>query len=908
MPAGLPAPLTRFVGRRAELSETIALLLQTRLLTLTGPGGAGKTRLALRLASTVAGDFGDGVCFADFSPLSGGEFIWDRVATALGVKEPGPGQSWAEAVGRHLAERQTLVVLDNCEHVVEPAALVTAQLLAAAPALKVIATSREPLGVSGEVTWVLPPLSDEDALELFSDRARLVQPRFELRDQDAETARSICRRLDGLPLAIELAAARARALDLPYIAAGLKDHLTFLPSGPRTAPQRQSTLSASFEWSYDLLSEAEQALLRQLSVFAGGFDVEAALAVCPAASLELLAALADRSMIILERRHDQAVPRYRMLETIREFAAEHLDEANEVELIRKRHRDHYLNLVETLEAKALRPEHDYWLDRLRDEKDNLRAALAWSRDQGEAEALARMVADLSWFWTTPGQIIEFRSWLEAAAVGVGQLSPRLAARIRNIQGMLAALATRSFGEAPALANEALALARSVGDRREEAEALAVLGLVAGLVGGAEAARPYFEEFLPLMRSSGFALGTSVALAFFAVLRWFQAEPEETRRLAEEATAAAKAGIDRHNRLLTYYISGITAVIQGRLTDAAQVFDSVVAEGRQSNDSAYMGSLLGLAWVAMFRGDFAAAHAAVAESVAAAQSVWTDAISVTSVEPTAQWILGWMELAAGDAAQARDTLSRLVAVFRSSPMRRYAAVPLIALAEAQLALGAPDHAAASLNEATALAQAGRWPWVLGRVSLVRVKLLAREGKLQEAETLAHEALGLGRDAGDQMGLVDALELLARLAAGQGSTKEAIRLWAAAEAQRMRLGYRFSVDRASNEAAIAQANEALGPDEFSSAWTEGAKLSGEEVLAYAARGRGERKRPTAGWASLTPSELEVVRLVGQHLSNPQIAAKLFVSRATVKTHLVHIFAKLGMDSRSELAAEAIKHGWN
>ena len=236
--SALPAPLTRFVGREAELAEAIALRGKARLLTLTGPGGVGKTRLALHLASTVSGQFPDGVWFVDLSALSGGEFVLDKVAITLGVKEPRAGRTLTESVARYLARRQALVVLDNCEHVVESAAEVLADLLAAALALKVVATSREPLGVSGEVTWAVPPLNDEDAVELFTDRARQARPQFQLRLEDADAARSICRRLDSLPLAIELAAARTRALAPRDIAARLKDRFELLPAGPRTSPRR----------------------------------------------------------------------------------------------------------------------------------------------------------------------------------------------------------------------------------------------------------------------------------------------------------------------------------------------------------------------------------------------------------------------------------------------------------------------------------------------------------------------------------------------------------------------------------------------------------------------------------------------------------------------------------------------
>ena len=905
----LPAPLTRFVGREAELARAAALLEQGRLLTLIGAGGAGKTRLAVQLASVVADQFPDGVWFVDFSSLADGTFVWDQVAATLGVKDSGRGETWPDTVGRFLAPRQVLLVLDNCEHLVESAAEVTNALLAAAPGLKVVATSREPLAVGGELTWAVPVLSEVDGVELFTDRARHVRPDFSLRAEDADAVRSICRRLDGLPLAIELAAALTRALAPARIAAQLKNHFRLLPSGPRTAPDRQATLFASFEWSHGLLTEAEQALLRQLSVFAGGFDLEAALAVCPAASLELLAALADRSLIVVEARSDLAEPLYRMLETVREFADQRMAQAGEVDLIRTRHRDHYLALAEAAEPLLLGLEEDRWRARLTREMDNMRAALAWSRDHGDAESLARMVTTLMSF-SRPGRIRELVMWLEAAADRAEDLSPIVRARVRIWQclSLMVVPGSGTLGQVPALASEALDLARASGSKLEEGAALLILGLLAGLAGGAEGMRPYLEEARPLLRlarSAGFFQGEAYALSLFALLRFFQSDSDEPRRLLEEAITIAMKSADHHTQLFCRAFGGMIALIQGRLADAAQLFEATVAGGRETNDSNFIGSLLGLAWVAMFRGNFQASHGYIAEALDGAQKAGTDSVSITSTDPHARMIRGWMALASGDPAQASQTLAAVVAGTRSSMVARYSALPLVVLAEAQLALGEPDEAEAFLDEATSFARAGAMTWVLGRAARVRAELRARKGDLPDAESLAHKGLNLGLKAGDQLGLVDALELLARLANQQESSKEAVRLWAAAESLRGDLGYaRFPVDRGPHEAGVAAAKNALGAEKFGAAWAEGAKLSLEEAIAYAARGRGDRKRPSTGWASLTPSELEVVRLVGQHLSNPEIATRLFVSRATVKTHLVHIFSKLGIDSRSQLAAEAVK----
>ncbi len=901
--SSLPVPLTRFVGREAELAEAVALLADARLLTLSGSGGAGKTRIALRLASMVAKDFQDGIWFVDLSPLSGNEFVWDQVSLTLGVKEPGSGRSMAEAVGRRLAGRQALLVLDNCEHVVESAAEVAASLLAAAPGLKVVATSREPLGVGGEVMWTVPPLLEADALELFTDRARQASPQFRLRHADGDAVLDICRRLEGLPLAIELAAARTRVLDPHQIAASLKDRLALLPKGPRTAPRRQSTLAASFDWSYDLLSEPERALLRQLSVFAGGFDAMAALAVCPAASLELLAALADRSLIVVEDRGQQPSPRFRMLETVREFAAEHLYEAEEVELMRTRHRDFYTELAEKAEPGLTSPDDARWQALLLTEQENLRAAMAWSRDRGEAEALARLVAPLGMLWELTNRAVELLRWLEPASARAEDVSPRLRARLRFYE-CIAAVITGRLGEVPALANETLALARAAGSKRDEAMALAILAFVAGVIGGAEAVRPYVEEAIPVARSAGFAYGEVMALEVFVLVRLFQSRPEETWRLIQQAIAVAKAGVQRHTQLTVRSFSGYVALTQGRLDDAHQILTAVVAEGREMADFNYLHSLIDVGLVEMLRADVSTARSLVAEALDAAERSEAEGRAAFGVGLHSRFVLGWMQLAGGDAIQARDSMAAVVEGIRMSIVRPLVPMPLVVLAEAHLALGALDEAAVAVEEASSIAESRKLTWLQGRAGLVRGKLHARNGDLQGAERLINEALSFGQEAGDRMGLADALELLGRLAAEQDSNKEAVRLWAAAGSLRSEMGYRFGIDHGAQQAALANARQDLGAD-FETVWAEGAKLSMEDAIAYAARGRGKRKRPSTGWASLTPSELEVVRLVGEHLTNPEIALRLFVSRATVKTHLIHIFSKLGIDTRSELAAGAISH---
>jgi len=903
--SSLPVPLTRFVGRKAELAQAHGLLAGNRLLTLTGPGGAGKTRLALQLASAVATDFPDGVWFADLSPLSSGEFVWDRVALTLGVKEPGRGRTWAEAVGHNLADRHALLVLDNCEHVVEAAAEVVTGVLESAPSAKVVATSREPLGVAGEVTWAVPPLIEVDAVALFTDRAQQARPQFSLRDEERAAVVDICRRLDGLPLAIELAAARTRALAPTRIAAGLKDRLAVLATGPRGGPRRQATLEASFDWSYDLLSEPERALLRQLSVFAGGFDVEAALAVCPAATLDLLASLADRSLIIVESQSG-AESRYRLLETVRQFAAEHLDEAEEVELMRNRHRDYYTELAEMAEPGLTSPDDARWQALLLTEQENLRAAMAWSRDRGEPEALARLVAPLGMLWTLTNRLVELSRWMEAATPRAGEVSPRLLARLRYYECLTALFAGDRLGQVPALAHESLALARTAGSKRDEATALVVLGIVAGLVSGTDAMRTYIEDAVRLGREASFPYVVVMGLEFLVLIRMFQSRPDENWSAIQEAIAVSR-NIQRHTQLTVRSFSGLIAFTRGQLTTAEQILTAVVAEGREMSDFNYLHSLIHIALVQLFRGDFDRARSLIDESLAAAERSEAEQRSAAGVPIHGRLVLGWMQLVRGESAHAREAMAMVVEAARASIIRPIVPLPLILMADACVSEGALDQATALLGEAVGMAQSREQTWFLGRAGLVRVKLGMRQGDFAEAESMVHDALRLSRDADDQIGLVDGLELLARLAGEQDSHKEAVRLWAAADSRRAELDYvRFPVDVPGHEDSMVAAKSALVPDQFASAWSEGAKLSVEEAIAYSARGRGERKRPSKGWASLTPSELEVVRLVGEHLTNPEIAARLFVSRATVKTHLIHIFSKLGIDSRSELVAEALRRG--
>jgi predicted ATPase/DNA-binding CsgD family transcriptional regulator len=908
--AALPHPLTSFIGREREAADLRGLLLRddVRLVTLTGPGGVGKTRLALRVAAEIADEFADGVAFVGLAAIRDAELVLTAIGRGLGLRET-DGSPLAERLRAFLQDRELFVVIDNFEHVLLAAPWLT-EFLAACERLKFLVTSRAALRLSGEHTFLVPPLAlpgpghvsapeelrQTEAVRLFEERARATRADFAVTAVNAGSVAEICRRLDGLPLAIELAAARVALLSPASLVAALEPRLPLLTSGPRDVPDRLQTMRNAIAWSYDLLSPDLQLLFRRLSVFAGGFDVEAAEAVCasdelrassldregPNSKLEALdgiAALVDQSLVRRqEYRHldpeepepDDAVgPRFGMLEMIREYGLERLDAGGEAEAVRRAHGEYFLSLAERADAESRGPREPAWLDRLEIERDNLSAALAWATERGEPTPALRLAAALGRFWDIRGHVREGSHWLEQALAAADGVPGAIRARAMAEAGLLAARLC-DFDRAAAHLEAALALSREVGDRRGEALALNFLGALAFDRGDYERSRELHGCALELARSIGDERAAARALQGLAQAEVRTGNPTAAEAAFAECLSVARALGDEELVASGLDALGIIASEAGNPAKSILLHEESLALRRRLRDQRGIAISLYNLGVA----DLALLNAPRCASLFEEAARRFEALGDARIQACAMINLGQAAMLQGDHARTGALNRDALRLFRALGDRR-----LVALA--------------TCNVADSLKQEGDYP----------------QAAAQLAEGIAEIA-----QVKDLAAAAEATEFVAELAEALAEPAAAARLFGAAEALRAAThARRLPQNEAEYERRVEATRAALGRSATETAWSAGRLLTAEQAIAEAiavaqhlSTLRPVPARAETPASGLTPREREVLRLLVRGLTDREIAAALSLSPRTASNHVLNILAKLDAETRTAAAIHAVRHG--
>ena len=901
---GVPqAPMTSFVGRSRELDELRSLFQDgKRLVTLTGIGGIGKTRLALELGRSAAVVNWANVYLAELASLTPA-MVDSAVLESVGG---GSSHSPLDAAADYLSDADGLLVLDCCEHVLDAARQVADVLLRRCPSMVLLATSRSPIGIAGEVVFAVLPLSVQtygdarasDAARLFADRASDFRSGFRLSQNAAGAVETIVRRLDGIPLAIELAAARVRVLSPQEIADGLDDHLRLLRGGHQSDP-RHSTIRASLDWSHGLLTDSERQLFARLSIFSGGFDLESATAVCAgdliAADqvLDEIEGLVDKSLLSVEPK--AGATRFRMLDFVRQYAAERLAAAGESDVLADRHRAYFRELADRADRGlwALIPADRARLD---DESANLRAAIDNGCGRAPDDALA-MAGALGLYWRVRGREAEGAAAIEESLQAASpEPSPGRALALAKLSVLSFWLG--DFARTQSSATSAVEMGAAIGDVRSQALALSRLGALL-ILSDPETGDPMLLQGAELARAAGDRVALCDALGSLVISYWCQGDPGAMRSPLEETLEVAEAiGYEDDIRWCLWCLAH-SALSVGEVGSArAHAERALAMMPGQDQLSRYH------AIEAMSVIDAHTGAADAARELAEANLEQSRKEGLYLGTGALMHALGVAALSAGDldrAAQWATSLCEHQPGVCDSVWQAQAILLAVALAR-------DDSAQAIVHVDRLLAAAqplkNRRAQAIAHLGLARAALLG--GNDQRAESVAHDALKVLTDHGWRLALVDALDVLAEVSLFRRQHERAVRLAAAAEAQRSALGLvAFPHARRRIEQLLGDAGTALGDESLKRAFKEGSRLSLEETVAYARRGHGQRAGAAHGWTSLTPVERQVTELASRGLSNPDIGRALLISRNTVKVHLSHVYSKLGVSNRAELARLATQH---
>jgi predicted ATPase/class 3 adenylate cyclase len=846
----LPAELTSFVGRSTELAELGELLGQVRLLTLTGAGGCGKTRLALQTAADAVDDYPGGVWWVELARLQDAALVPAAVIGAVGVREL-PGLGPLPTLVTYLAPRRALLVLDNCEHLIDACAELADGLLRGCPSLTMLATSRAPLEVSGETPWRVPSMSlpadaqrepvevlrQSDAVRLFIDRATQVRRRFTITEGNAPAVVQICRELDGIPLAIELAAARVRMLTPEQIAHRLGDRFRLLTGGSRTAMPRQQTLQASIDWSHELLSEGERTLLRRLSMFAGGWTLDAAEEICAgegidrAAVLDLLTGLVDQSLVTTDEQGPEM--RYGLLETVRQYGAARLAEAGELDAVRERHLAYYVALVEAAEPQVLGAGRDEpVLHTLAVELPNLRGALEQAATTHPDTAL-RLVDALTLFWLFTGRYGEGDAAYSRALDAASEEPTPLRGGVLAARGNLAFYGGNEA--APGWSQAALEMGRACSDLWSQGRALDSLGhmvMYSDPAGG----RSLLEQSIGLATAVGDDWCRIDAAQGLAIAWGFQDEFDTARAILDDAYATATRLGYRWGFAWHWFYLGWEAMFRGQLDAAGKHLACTVAASDEVGEPITHSLANGLlSYRQLACGDTESAYSLAGKTLK--RGLETGAGFALGQN---NQMLGRAEMAMGDLAAARGCFQTAIDVDRRAAY--FLTWHLTALGTLERIDGNPEAARRHSEEALAVARQVGSGWMQAGAKCLLARLALAAGEPTEAEQYVHDALGHVVTKGFAIHIPECLDILAAIAVTEQSFEEAARLLGAAAVVRARLGIiRLPPEPEFWASVELTTREALG-DGYDTAFAAGAALENDEAVGYAQWARGERKRPS------------------------------------------------------------------
>jgi predicted ATPase len=858
-PSGLPAEVSSLVGRGPQIAAVLERLHAARVVTLSGPGGCGKTRLALRVATLAEAGFRNGARLAELAPLTDPGLVPVSVAQVLQVAER--ATSPTAGLVRVLADREVLIVLDNCEHVLQAAASLVVALLERCRGVRILTTSRERLDVPGEFVFPVPPLElpedgsacavvASEAGLLFTARARAADPAFTVTADNSAAIAELCTRLDGMPLAIELAAARCPALGPEQLAARLEGHPGLLSGGP-ARPGRHQSLQALVAWSYELLDDAERRLLARLSVLRGGFDLDTAERVAaggplpPQAIAGLLASLAGKSVVQIQT---GATVRYSLLETIRQFAADRLAESGEQTAVHLRLLRWALDMARSAEATLASADWPAWASRLSAEQANMRAALSWALGGHQPEAGRELAARLARWWIATGRYSEGGQFLTMALGIPAAAAPDVQARVL----LGAAWSAYNLGDTPRaarLADEGIACAQQAGIAQLEIWGRNLLGGLAWQAGDADRVRALLKPGTGVLEEADRALAARayVLLANAALL---SGDLAESQRHGHKAVELARAAPGQEGLALAL-TAGATAAIAGAgiLPSTQAALDEAEAVASVHTDR--FSETIMRSWRARLLTTLGQLEAAETE-VRLCWAVGREG-AVRLVEFLGPMTEAHLAIAVGDSAAAIGALSRAADSERQVGLMTF--VPTTIAARACLAAIAGDEPAAAAAIAGAhAALSGRREAITQAMLTCAEGIMAwHRGELAEAERLIRSATLQWHRCSDRMNASDGIELLGALAAARERYRDAARLLAAADAARHRLLYLtpgFTADRRAAARAASHTRTILGEDGFARAWEQGQGLTLDDAVAYAARGGGGRKRPAAGWAASPP----------------------------------------------------------